>query len=236
MIEGKRVLAVIPARGGSKGLPRKNVTALMGKPLLTWTVEEAKKSKYIDRLILSSENEEIIRLAKSLGCEVPFVRPDELSRDETPGIEPILHALTLLPGYDLVMMLQPTSPLRSVMDIDGGVEQCLRKNANACVSVTETQKSPYWMYSLDSDERMKPVLEIEEKTALRRQDLPRTYFLNGAVYVAHKEWLIQTRSFVSNGTVGYVMPRERSVDIDTEFDFKIAEFLLGERQGCNTRI
>nr|HPK54819.1 acylneuraminate cytidylyltransferase family protein [Smithellaceae bacterium] len=117
MIQGKTVLAIIPARGGSKGIPRKNITNLAGKPLIAWTIEEAKKSKYIDRLILSSEDNEIIQVAKEWGCEVPFIRPRELAEDDTLGIEPVLHALnTIKKKYDYVVLLQPTSPLRSVDD------------------------------------------------------------------------------------------------------------------------
>lgn len=123
-----KILAIIPARGGSKGVPRKNIRDLAGKPLIAWTIEEAKKSKYITRLILSSEDEEIIEAAKKYGCEVPFVRPIELAQDNTPGIEPVLHAIEKCPGYDYVLLLQPTSPLRTVEDIDGCIEFLLNKN------------------------------------------------------------------------------------------------------------
>ena len=129
MLNGKTILAIIPARGGSKGIPRKNIKPLAGKPLIAWTIEEAKKSKYIDRLILSSEDEEIIRIAKKWGCEVPFVRPKEFAEDETSGIEPILHAIeTLSEKYDYVCLLQPTSPLRTVNDIDGCIKKCIDRS------------------------------------------------------------------------------------------------------------
>jgi CMP-N,N'-diacetyllegionaminic acid synthase len=224
MIDGKRILAVIPARGGSKGIPRKNVTLVGGKPLIAWTIEEAKKSRYIDSLILSSEDEEIIRVAKSFGCEVPFVRPQSLSRDETPGIDPVLHAIKELPGFDYLILLQPTSPFRQVSDIDACLERCIQKNAPACVSVTETDKSPYWMYELDSQGLMSPVIK-SDKLIARRQDLPQSFVLNGAVYVARCDWLLQTLTFVTPETVGYVMPKERSLDVDTEFDLKILKLL-----------
>ena len=119
MIEGKKVLAVIPARGGSNGVPRKNIIDVGGKPLIAWTIEEARKSKYIDRLILSSDDREIIEIAKRWGCEVPFEQPAEMARDGTPGIAPVLHAIEMLPDYDYVVLLQPTSPLRQVEDVDG---------------------------------------------------------------------------------------------------------------------
>ena len=226
MIHEKSILAVIPARGGSKGLPRKNLRMLAGKPLIAWTIEEAKKSKYIDRLMLSSEDAEIISVARQWGCEAPFVRPQELATDETPGVEPILHAIDALSEkYDYVVMLQPTSPLRIAEDIDGCVEMCLGHKAPACVSVTEPSKSPYWMYRLDAGDRLIPNLDLGFAD-VRRQDLPRVYALNGAVYVAETDWLIAHRTFLTQETVAFVMPRERLWDVDTELDLKFCELLL----------
>lgn len=225
MIEEKKILAVIPARGGSKGVPRKNIRHVAGKPLIAWTIEEAKKSRYIDRLILSSEDEEIISVAREWGGDVPFVRPEELSRDETPGIEPILHAIRTLPGYDYVVVLQPTSPMRNVEDIDGCIEMCIKRGASACVSVVEPDKSPYWMFLLDPDDKMFPLIR-ESEMVLRRQDLLKVYSLNGAVYVADCSILLSSRVFISEGTVGYVMPKERSLDIDLEVDLVVAACLL----------
>lgn len=226
MIDGKSVLAIIPARGGSKGVPRKNIRRVAGKPLIAWSIEAAKQSKYIDRLILSSENEEIIAVAEEWGCEVPFVRPIELSGDEVPGMEPVLHALKALPvKYDYVVVLQPTSPLRTVRDIDGCIGRCARRAANACVSVVEPDKSPYWAYTLDAEGRMQPLVDTGE-LIFQRQDLPKTYVLNGAVYVANCEWLLKTKSFVTAETLAYPMDRVNSIDIDTELDLKFAEMLL----------
>jgi CMP-N,N'-diacetyllegionaminic acid synthase len=224
MIGSKRVLAVIPARGGSKGVPRKNIRDLAGKPLLAWSVEAAKGSKYIDRVILSSEDEEIIAVAKEWGCDVPFVRPRELAADDTPGIDPVLHALEMLPGYGYVVLLQPTSPLRTADDIDFCIEQMLRADAPCCVTVTEPSKSPYWMYTLGRDNRMEQL--IKTGLATRRQDLPKAYALNGAVYVAETNWLKETKSFLAEGVVAHIMPLERSFDIDTELDLFLAEAIL----------
>ncbi len=230
MIQGKKVLALIPARGGSKGLPRKNVLEVGGKPLIAWTIAEAKKSKYVDRLILSSDDQEIIGIAKQWGCEVPFVRPTELARDDTPGIEPVLHGIEALPEkYDLVVLLQPTSPLRSVQDIDGCIERCLEEKAKACVSVAVPEKSPYWMYSVNDHHRMSPILKLEGTTE-RRQDLPKVYALNGAVYVADCEWLMEKKTFVAEETVAYEMPKERSIDIDTELDLTLFKVLIMEKK------
>lgn len=226
MIAGKTVLAIIPARGGSKGIPRKNIRFLAGKPLIAWTIEEAKKSKYIDRLILSSEDEEIIKVARQYGCEVPFKRPIELAQDDTPGIEPVIHAInTLEDKYDYVVLLQPTSPLRTVEDIDGCIQHCIMTEAPACVSVTEAQQSPYWMYKLDYNMKLNPFVQHNKKIN-RRQDLPKVYVLNGAVYVAKTSFINENKSFLTEETVGYIMSRENSVDIDTEMDFAYCEWLF----------
>ena len=227
MIKNKTVLAIIPARGGSKGVPRKNIREVARKPLIAWTIEEAKKSKYIDRLILSSDDTEIIEVAKAWGCEAPFVRPAELARDDTPGIDPVLHALDMLPGYDWVVLLQTTSPSRSVADIDGCIENCATNRAPACVTVAEAEQSPYWMYTLDSDGAMQPLIATGNSFA-RRQDLPAVYVLNGAVYMAECDWLREHKTFVTGETLGFVMPRERSLDVDTELDLQILNIRFQE--------
>jgi N-acylneuraminate cytidylyltransferase len=229
MIQGKSILAIIPARGGSKGIPRKNIRMLVGKPLIAWTIEEAKKSKYIDRLILSSEDEEIIKVAQEWGCEVPFIRPAALANDETPGIEPILHAInTLQEKYDYVVLLQPTSPLRLADDIDGCIETCLFYSSPSCVSVAEVDQHPYLMYSIDKTESMSPLLNREVENC-RRQDFLVVYILNGAVYVAASAWLQQNRSFLSSSTKAYIMPKERSLDIDDDRDLFLCEMLFNNK-------
>ena len=154
MIKGKKILGIIPARGGSKGIPKKNIKSLLGIPLIAWTIKEAQKSKYIDKLILSSEDKEIISIAKKYGLEVPFLRPKELSRDDTIPIEVTLHALKQCPGFDLIVVLQPTCPLRIVEHIDSTIQKLIDLDAPACVSVSLPNKSPYWMYKIDSKERL----------------------------------------------------------------------------------
>lgn len=219
-----KILAIIPARGGSKGVPRKNLRELAGKPLIAWTIEEAKKSRHIERVILSSEDDEIIEVAKQYGCEVPFKRPIELAQDDTPGIEPVLHAIEQCPGYDYVVLLQPTSPLRTVEDIDGCIEKLLSIGGDFCVSVTEPEKSPYWMYTLEND-KMVPLL-AQDRLITRRQDLTKCYVLNGAVYVAQVKKLVERKSFLVDDTLAYIMKPEHSLDIDTLVDLKICEGLL----------
>lgn len=225
MVSDLKVLALIPARGGSKGVPRKNIRPLCGKPLLLWSLEAARASRYLDRVVLSSEDPEIVETARQAGLEVPFLRPPELARDDTPGVEPVLHALDLLPGYDLVVLLQPTSPFRSGGDIDRCIERLVESGAPCAVSVTRPEKSPYWMYTMGPESRLAPLLPTPEGFS-RRQDLPEVYALNGAVYVARTEWLRATRSFLTPETVGCVMTREHSVDIDSEEDFALCEFRL----------
>lgn len=227
MIDGRTVLGVIPARGGSKGIPRKNLRSVGGKPLVAWTIEAGKRSQWIDRLILSSEDEEIIATAKQFGCEVPFVRPRELAADLTPGIDPVIHAITQLPGFHYVVLLQPTSPLRTTEHIDTCIARCVSQRAPACVSVTRLEQGLHGIYRMEGGERLAPVPEWPANTS-RRQDLPAFYQLNGAVYVAECRWLLANRDFVTTETVGYEMPAESSVDIDAEADLAYASFLLAK--------
>jgi len=233
VINGRTVLAIIPARGGSKGVPRKNLRSLAGKPLIAWTIEESAKSAYIDRTILSSDDEEIIAIARQWNCEVPFVRPAKLAEDQVPGEEPVLHAIAAInEKYDYVVLLQPTSPLRLAEDIDACIEKCFSQNAPACVTVTIPDKSPYWMYFMDNEGKLYPVIE-EKNVASLRQQLKSVYLLNGAVYVAKIDWFLKNKKFVSDGTVAYLMPKSRSMDIDTEWDLKICQILLSEIETFN---
>lgn len=223
MYKGNKVLGVIIARGGSKGVPRKNLREVMGKSLLGWTIDAARGSRYLTRFVLSSEDGEIIELAKKFGCDVPFVRPRELSEDHVSGVEPVIHAVESLPGYDYVVLLQATSPLRNSEDIDNAIRICIEENASSCVSVNRPSKSPYWMYKVTTNNRLAPLFDGSSYN--RRQDLPDAYALNGAVYVVSCSVLLESRSLLTTDTVPYIMPIERSVDIDTEFDFKVFEVL-----------
>ena len=224
MIKEKKILAIIPARGGSKGVSRKNIRNVGGKPLIAWTIQEARKSKYIDRLIVSTDDPEIADISRHWGGETPFIRPAELAQDDTPGIAPVLHAIeTLKEQFDIIVLLQATSPLRNVDDIDGCIVQLLETGNKSCVSVVIPDKSPYWMYQLDTDKKLTPVLN---SMFYRRQDIPTVYALNGAVYVAECAWLKENKSFIADDTIGYIMPKERSIDIDSETDLSIVEYFL----------
>lgn len=224
MIEQQKILAIIPARGGSKGLLGKNIYAFGGKPLIAWTIEAAKDSSYIDKLILSSDDEEIIRVAKSYGCDAPFKRDAQLALDDTSSIDVVIDAINRCPGYEWVLLLQPTSPLRVAQDIDEAIRYCMEKRADACVSVSEVEQSPYWMYSLTDSQMLKPVMPPPIPT--RRQDLPKCFTLNGAIYFARIDDLLRSKTFILPKTVPYLLPPERAIDIDTLDDLVTAENLL----------
>ena len=222
MIGDAQVLAVIAARGGSKGLPGKNLLALGGRPLIEWSVAAARQSGHVDRVILSSDDDAIIAAATAVGCEAPFVRPAALAQDDSSMVDVVVHALDqLADDYGYVVLLQPTSPFRTADDIDGALRTCHEAGAASCVSVCPPPKSPLWMYSIGPEGRLVPAM-ASSNTA-RRQELPSYWALNGAVYVVRSDWFRQARTFIDAGTLAYPMPPERSVDIDTQLDFVFAE-------------
>ena len=223
MIAGLKVLGLITARGGSKGVPKKNLRKINGRSLIERTVAAARGAACLDRVVLSTEDAEIISAAIAIGCDVPFIRPAELSTDEARSIDVVRHALETLPeAYDLIVVLQPTSPLRIAEDIDRAVGHCVESGAPACVSVCQPDKPPHWSYAMAADGTLDAVLPRTESEA-RRQDLPAIQAVNGAVYVARAGWILENESFIGPGTVGYVMPKDRSVDVDEELDIVVAE-------------
>ncbi|MDC8758883.1 cytidylyltransferase domain-containing protein [Janthinobacterium fluminis] len=221
MIGGRSVLAVVTARGGSKGVPGKNILPIGGRPLIEWTIDAARASRYIDRLILSSDDEAIIAAALRAGCEAPFRRSAALAGDAASSIDVVVDALERVPGHDIVVLLQPTSPLRSTADIDGTLELLEASGAPSCVSLRAADEHPYWTYRLDADGRLARYAEPPAGMPLRRQDLPPAWCLNGAVYAARTGWFLRQRSFLSPQTAGYPMPAERSLDIDTPADVEL---------------
>jgi CMP-N,N'-diacetyllegionaminic acid synthase len=228
MIKGKSVLALIPARGGSKGLPGKNIRPAGGRPLIAWTIEAARASRYIDRTVLSSDDPSIAAIASQFGCEVPFMRPDELATDKADSMGVVRHALASLPDrYDHLVLLQPTSPLRIAADIDAAFDLYIESGASTCVSVCEPDKHPYWMVTMAADRTMRQLFPPEQ-IPTRRQDAPPVFALNGAIYIAPTDYLAAGGDFITAGTIGYVMPKDRSFDIDTELDLRLADFLLAQ--------
>lgn len=226
-----KTLGLIPARGGSKGILRKNVREIAGKPLIVWTIEAALASSQLDAVIVSTDDEEIADVARRAGALVPFMRPPHLATDEAPGIAPVLHAMEEIPDYDAVLLLQPTSPLRTPDDIQGLLTLAAETKSPSVVSVCEPDSHPNLIYTLENERRLKPLLD-KDATA-RRQDLPPVFTLNGALYFAEARWLQAGRAFIGAETLGYVMPPERSIDIDTALEWRIAEFLLATR-GADT--
>lgn len=216
-----RVLGLIPARGGSKSVPRKNVRELAGKPVLVWTAEVALACPALDRVVVSTDDAEIAEVARACGLEVPFMRPAELAGDETPDLPVYLHALAALDeGFDAVAWLRPTAPLRTVTDIEAAIRVLAETGADAVRSVCVAEHSPYWMVRSD-DGKLVPLLD---EVPVRRQLLRPVYRLNGAIDVAR---CASVRNELFGGEVRpYVMPAERSVDLDTELDFVLAEALL----------
>lgn len=210
-------LAIIPARGGSKGVPKKNIREFNGKPLIAWTIEAAQESSIISDVILSSDDPEIISTAEHLNCKVPFIRDIGLAQDETSSYDVVLDAIERVPNFEWIVLLQPTSPLRTAAHIDDAIKLCLQEERMSCASITQVTQNPLWMYELGIKNKLKPV--ISGVTPKRRQDLPNFYRLNGAIYIANIDWLKSNKTFVNEQTLGYVMDAKSSLDIDTEEDF-----------------
>ena len=226
MIGKNKVLGLIPARGNSKRLPRKNIIELYGKPLIAWTIEAALGSKYIDRVIVSTDNQEIANIAKKYGAEVPFIRPSELATDEATTIDAVLYSLGQLEEvgekYDYIALLQPTSPLRTTQNIEESIELLQTKNSDAVISVCEAEHHPLWSNVLPDDLSMDNFLDASVKNK-RSQDLPKQYRINGAIYISSVKKLKKENSFfLSDNCIAYIMKKNVSIDIDTMDDFDLA--------------
>jgi CMP-N-acetylneuraminic acid synthetase len=226
-----RVLGLIPARGGSKGVPRKNIRPLAGKPLLAYTAEAALASRRLARVILSTEDDEIAAVGRSCGIEVPFLRPAELARDDTPSLPVVQHALGWLAergaSFDAVCLLQPTNPLRRAEDIDACIALFEQSNADAVITVlpVPAEYNPHWVYFQTADGRLQ--LSTGETTPIpRRQDLPAAFHREGSVYVTRVAVALERQSLYGERLLGYPISPERSVNIDTSADWERAERLL----------
>lgn len=225
MYKNRTFLAIIPARGGSKRVPRKNALDLCGKPLIAWSIEAGIKSKYIDKVVVTSDDDEILSISKENGAET-IKRPDELASDTATTFDAIKHTIDSLEKYDYIVLLQPTSPLRNEKHIDEAIELLDTKIADAIVSVCEMDHSPLWSNTLPQNGSMGNFLR-EEVLNKRSQDLEKYYRINGAIYICKTERLLKEKSFfLKDNIFAYIMNRESSIDIDEEIDFKIAEFFL----------
>ena len=230
------IVGLVTARGGSKSIPGKNVKPLAGKPLIAWTIEAALQSRGLNRVIVSTDDNEIAEVARGWGAEVPFMRPSELAQDDSPHIDAVEHAIHWLAAHgnsrpDYVMTLQPTSPLRTAVDIDAAIQIAEDTDATAVASVCETSHHPYLAKRILPDRTLVDFVS-SDIAYLRRQALPPAYVLNGAIYLNRRESLLHDRTFLAKGTYAYIMPPERSLDIDSELDFRFAEFTLGYSRHC----
>lgn len=228
MCKEKKILAIIPARGGSKGLPGKNIKPLCGKPLIAYTIEAALKSERISRVIVSTDYEEIKNVAQTYGAEVPFLRPDFLASDTASSSDVFKYTIERLEReenlkIDEFVVLQPTSPLRTSIHIDEAVDLFFSKEANAVVSQCEEHHSIFWHKTIDEQGKLKSI--FEGNFIKNRQEIKKTYYPNGAIYIFNREYLFNTSDFTTD-CYAYVMDREFSVDIDTIDDFQYVEFLL----------
>ncbi len=227
MYNGKTFLAIIPARGGSKRLSRKNILPLLGKPLIGWTIEQAKKSKYLDRIIVSTENEEISEVSKSFGAEV-LKRPEDLAQDDTPTSDVIIHVIEALKKegfkYDFIVLLEPTSPLRKDDDIDNAIEIISNNSyADSLVSLGEIHlEHPEYVKILGDDGFIYPYCENNIKHH-RRQDLPKAYFPYGVVYICKTEIFKEKRTFYTEITIPYIIDRWQNYEIDDIYDLLCIE-------------
>jgi len=228
------VLGLIAARGGSKAIPGKNVKLLGGKPLIAWTIEAALGSR-LDRVLVSTDDQDIAEVARAWGAEVPFTRPTELAQDDSPHIPVLIHALGWLAEHenwspDYIMSLQPTSPFRTNEDIDGAIDLATLHNADAVASVGESNSHPYLTKSILSNGALADFVSTDIKY-LRRQDLPHAYRLNGDINLQRCKNLIRDKVWIPEGTLAYEMPQSRSMEIDTLWDFYLADLVMREQHG-----
>lgn len=218
-------VAIIPARGGSKRLPRKNVLELSGKPLIVYSIEAGLKSKYINKVLVSSDDQEILDISNKHGSDI-LKRPSFLASDFSTTYDAVKHAIDNLERYDYLVVLQPTSPLRTMKHINEAIELLYLKKADAVISVCEMEHSPLWSNTLNEHLDMTNFIN-EDIMNKRSQDLDKYFRLNGAIYICKVDRFLKEKSlFINNNIYAYIMKKSESIDIDEEIDFKIAEFLI----------
>ena len=229
MFKDKRILAIIPARGGSKGLPGKNIKPLVGKPLIGWTIEQAISSKYVDEIYVSTDSIEIAKVAEEFGIKVPELRPAELASDNAPSASFIIYTIEKLEregkNFDYIILLKPTSPLREVEDIDNSIEQLiLNPEVDSIVGVSLNECAhPSFLVSVENG-LLKPYLN--EMKAVRRQDNEVLYFFEGTIYISRVSTFLEKKSFYHRNTMPYYVPKWKSFEIDDTEDWFIIESIL----------
>lgn len=236
MIQGKTVLGIIPARGGSKGLPGKNLRLLGGKPLIVWSIEAGTKSRYIDELVISTDSEEIAAVAKRTGATVPFIRPNELATDDASSVDVVLHALDWYAAsgraFDLVALIEPTSPLRTSKDIDDALEVLLQSSGDSIVSICRTENThPSFMVERDDEGCLRYVVD-QRSHHIRRQDLSPVFFFEGTIYISEAKALRATKSFYQENTVGFEVPKWKSLEVDDMDDLIMVEAIMKHKGIC----
>ena len=235
MINGKKIIAIVPARQGSKGLAKKNVIDFLGKPLLVWSIEVARKSKYVDRLIVSTDSTDIAIVGEKNGAEIPFIRPSYLSEDNSTSIDVVYHAIEFMreelgENFDLVVLLEPTSPLRTSEDLDLALEKLIRSpNARSLVSVGESESQHKTLqFNITESELISVGSASSVFIHTRRQDLAKSYFLDGSIYISYIDTLFEFMSFVHGQTLTLALPKWKNIEIDDEYDYLMA-LELGRR-------
>jgi N-acylneuraminate cytidylyltransferase/CMP-N,N'-diacetyllegionaminic acid synthase len=228
------IVGLVPARGGSKTIPRKNIRLLAGKPLIAWTIDAAINCHELSHVIVSTDDPEIAEVALQWGAEVPFLRPAELAGDETSTLSVVLHLIhwledQSLPAPEYVLLLQPTSPFRTLEDVKAVIDLTKTRKANAVVSVCEAKTHPFLCKRIQEDGTLSG-FTTADIDYLRRQDLPPAYVLNGAIYMNSRESLLEERTFIPKETLAYLMPPERSLDLDTLWDWHLAELILRDKR------
>ncbi|MFA6356746.1 MAG: acylneuraminate cytidylyltransferase family protein [Candidatus Omnitrophota bacterium] len=235
MYKNKKILALVPARGGSKGLPGKNIRMLSGKPLIAWSIEQALASRYIDRVVVSTESKEIAAAAKKYGAPVPFMRPDELATDKASSIGVILHALGYFSArgeeYDYLVLLEPTSPLRAAGDLDSAIKKLVDNSsrADSLVSVGEIRLESPFIAKTITGGYVAPLIKMKKRNVYRRQQLPKAYFPYGVIYASKVKTLEDKLTFYQKRTMPYFIERWQNYEIDDIYDFYCIEAVLKER-------
>jgi CMP-N,N'-diacetyllegionaminic acid synthase len=216
----KRILSIIPARGGSSGLPRKNIINLAGKPLISWTIEASLKSKYITKTVVSSDDKEILDIAKEYGSDI-IKRPDDLATDTATSVSVVKHVIYYLESrgeeFDIIILLQPTSPLRDVSDIDNSFDRLFKASATSLISVKKVDNKILKAFIICDNNHIKSISN-KEFPFMRRQDLPKTVISNGAIYIVDVKTFKEEMKLISDKTLYYVMPENRSIDVDSVQD------------------
>jgi len=226
-----RVLGIVTARGGSKGIPKKNIAPLMGKPLLAYTAEAALRASRLDRIVLSTDDPEIAEVGRGLGIEVPFLRPAHLAGDATPTVPVLQDVVRRLEDdgdrYDATFLLQPTNPLRTAEDIDGAVELLERTGADSVISFVDTgERHPARMKEIDVQGRVADPPFAEPFEGMPRQQLPKLYLRDGSVYLTRRDVLMEQSSLKGKDCRAWIMPEQRAWNIDSPFDLFIVEQMM----------